>query len=1308
MTGKENGAVCNEYTKMKLMLILLLVITPAGQFRSPEIQEHPTDLLVPRNEPATLNCHATGRPRPKITWYKDGKLFQHQTTGRHVLLDKGDLFFLRVLQTKKDNDAGVYWCVASNSVGKVASRNATLEIAILRDEFLSVPSDTRLAEGETALLSCVPPRGHPEPVVTWLKDGNPVDPATQHRHRIVDGGSLVITAVRLSDTGQYVCRARNVYGERETTPAMLTILVSPHLVSSSETVTGEEGETVELVCRVGGDPPPEVFWRRVSPAGELPLGRMALEEQSQVLRIHHIAPEDQGIYACTAENPVGQVQANITLHVHSRPILKVSPVDARVGVGGTASFECESSGSPRPTTYWTHEGSGVLVGEGQTGGDGSRISVDEHTTLTITDVGHYDQGYYVCTAVGVAGAALARVYLEVQNLQDMPPPIIALGAPNQTLPLGTEGEMPCEPRGTPEPHVRWERAGTIMANEGRVTITPLGTLRINDLKMDDTDVYVCTASSETGETTWTTSLAVAKPTNPNVAFFKMPDEGTLPEAPKQVEVVSINATVVTLGWRRGRAGSSSLLGYTVQLWSPDLRGVWNTAHTQQTPTTSHAPTSISLDVTDLHPDTRYIFVVRARNSHGISRPSTPTHTVKTLSTDAGLQTPIHEVRTRLSQAAVRLVSVEPTSSTELSVSWTYLVDAEILEGVYVRYQSLDASSSAPSGVLSVETVLLHSNTGTQAPPTTYVVTGLRPASWYEVFVVPFFQQVEGQPTAAVRSTTLEAAPTAPPQGLHYSPLNTSHVQVTWDPIPDHAANGRIIGYNLLVVEAENEEHVLHNTTVNNTWVLLGGLTPAVSYVVQLRGLTAQGFGPLSEPLLLSTPTISIPPSHAPSPPMSLPPLTSNTYLIISICAAAITVFAILGLVIFCIYKKRHGYKCPQYYSKAEGGGPWSEYPGCWREAGMSVGISSTMYTDAGNNGGLPGSQQLYQQPASPNSTKPPHYDGQHIEGVYEDPDRLQLASFTGQTEQRPLSPEPYATTPLITDMFRGPGGHRLPPNIPVNNGSSSLPPKHYDQADTLTYPNDRNASYHSQRSHNLNTQPEKGVLSGPILQFPPPPPEGHTANNSSDNTLASNASYRQARILLQQLPYGGSSSGSHKSHGSPLMGPRPPTRSPRCPPSPLITNGEYERRLINPHLMSHHQQYQGDDHFDQSVGEVHPDTTSEGEWYSQPLINGRVSPDSSALGDGEDSEGSQCSITSCETSKHPLTFAQNLNWSEALQAAGEARWGRGGSICSTDESTYDNAPYGHLPKQYPKHKRPPNYSAASHLDGKVSVTSPLV
>lgn len=148
-----------------------------------------------------------------------------------------------------------------------------------------------------------------------------------------------------------------------------------------------------------------------------------------------------------------------------------------MGVNGTVSFDCKVSGNPPPTTYWTHEGTGVVVGTGQTWGEG-RVYVDEFNSLTLRGVTKKDQGFYMCSAVGIAGSALARAHLEVQSVTDMPPPLIALGAPNQTLPLGTEGEMPCEAKGTPEPRIMWFEGEKPLRQTDRAIVTPLGTLRI--------------------------------------------------------------------------------------------------------------------------------------------------------------------------------------------------------------------------------------------------------------------------------------------------------------------------------------------------------------------------------------------------------------------------------------------------------------------------------------------------------------------------------------------------------------------------------------------------------------------------------------------------------------------------------------------------------------------------------------------------------------------------------------------------------------------------------------------------------------
>ncbi|XP_012785951.2 roundabout homolog 4 isoform X1 [Ochotona princeps] len=211
-----------------LPLLLLLIRGGMAQDSPPQILIHPEDQLLEGAGPALMSCRASGQPPPTIRWLLNGQPLNMEPPGLHNLLSNGTLLLLRPPTRGRAHDEqalstalGVYTCEASNRLGTAVSRGALLSVAVLQEDFQIQPRDTVAVEGKQVILECGPPRGYPEPIVSWWKDGTPL--ALQPGQHMVSRGSLLMTRAEKRDAGIYMCVATNTAGRRESRAARLSV-----------------------------------------------------------------------------------------------------------------------------------------------------------------------------------------------------------------------------------------------------------------------------------------------------------------------------------------------------------------------------------------------------------------------------------------------------------------------------------------------------------------------------------------------------------------------------------------------------------------------------------------------------------------------------------------------------------------------------------------------------------------------------------------------------------------------------------------------------------------------------------------------------------------------------------------------------------------------------------------------------------------------------------------------------------------------------------------------------------------------------
>lgn len=835
--------------------VLLCLHAGLGQGEAPKIELNPNSILVNVSDPVTLECRASGKPAPKITWYKDGiQLNIASSSSKYTLIHDSNLFiFSATLGKSNKTDSGVYYCKAENEHGQAQSSNATLIITYLKDDFREVPKSRQVNSGSIVLMECKAPKGHPEPVITWEKNGQPIRHAHQNQYQIFSNGTFVINNASLYDNGEYVCVARNDAGQKRSPPAHLNVFEKPSFLVQPETSKHQLGSKVELKCQANGFPKPQIEWKKDSSFENLP---MKAQIRDNSLIIPNIQIEDEGEYTCVATNQLASVESKSYLIVYEKPTFIKSMSNLTVGIETKSlTIECNARGRPQPIIYWAKSA-------GSSNTNSAAISQDdfiilENGNLFIERLSKKYEGTYLCQASNEYGNIETKTYLQVKSIQLKPPPVIVYQPQNQTIPLNTQANIEClasnpsslmldslsqydelqyDTQLSDKIQIQWYKNEQLISfsyDNLKYRLLDSGTLAINSVQKSDSGVYKCTATNQFGQTSSLNSLLnVENPNNQFVEFQRNHETTALPSAPAQPIIIKIASKSVTLTWQASsHSGHSPIRSYMIEYFSPE----WPSNSPGWIVLTDNIPAHVSSYlVENLTPDTYYMFMVRARNEQGHGPPSQVSDLVRTQFEPMFVFSNKNSndlIEKALTGEIIQLNEPpEILSSTSLNITWKLFKSVYLIQGFYIKYK--------PIGSRDYQTETLNSN-----KQNFYVLNNLAKFTAYEILVEPFSGSIKASESNVIQAKTKEDIPSHSPVNLLVDIDSLQSISIKWQPPPQNHMNGIILGYKINCLANETKFNLNLNTNSTTRAIILGNLIENMKYCIKVAAYTKIGVGP---------------------------------------------------------------------------------------------------------------------------------------------------------------------------------------------------------------------------------------------------------------------------------------------------------------------------------------------------------------------------------------------------------------------------------------------------------------------------------
>ncbi|XP_037907258.1 Down syndrome cell adhesion molecule-like protein Dscam2 isoform X6 [Hermetia illucens] len=484
------------------------------------VMEPPPRLEFSNSSGGWLDCSASGSPQPTIDWLSVDGTSVGDLGGVRRVLRNGTLVLLPfpAAQYRQDIHNTIYRCVASNSVGRVISRDVQVRAVVAQAYKVDVEV-LGASRGCTAILRCVVPTFVKElvRVVSWVQEpAIYIYPSLQGdgKFHLLPTGELLIHNLEYNDRfPTYRCRTMHRLTRQVVVSSAAKIritdhrgIVSPSLVEHTAHVSVAQDEGAVLLCVAQGCPSPEYRWHTQNGGEPLPvLSGTRVRLLGPVLAIEAVTAEDSGTYKCSASNAGGEASAELRLSVSTPIQVEISPNILSVHMGGTAEFRCivTSNGSPVNHQHITWYKDGRQLPSAARIGD----------TLLVTGVSRENKGMYQCVVRRPEGDTF-QASAELQ-LGDAPP-VLLYSFIEQTLQPGPAVSLKCSASGNPTPQITWLLDGFPLPSHGRfmngqyVTVhgDVISHVNISHVLVEDGGEYSCIAENRAGKASHSARLNI--------------------------------------------------------------------------------------------------------------------------------------------------------------------------------------------------------------------------------------------------------------------------------------------------------------------------------------------------------------------------------------------------------------------------------------------------------------------------------------------------------------------------------------------------------------------------------------------------------------------------------------------------------------------------------------------------------------------------------------------------------------------------------------------------------------------------------